>query len=1231
MGLKTFIKLYARRLALGACVLPLCRGYAATQWVEERDHKWHSLEVATGSGSGFTLLDPEQTGIHFRNKLGAEKSLQNQVYLNGSGVALGDINGDGLCDIYLCSLDGPNHLYLNRGNWKFEEAAKSYGVDCDGKDSTGTSLADLDGDGDLDLIVNTIHSGTLLFRNTGAGFSQALGKVAGMDKARGGMSIAIADIDGDGLLDFYVTCYRDTTLMDMPNTHFNFRTVGNRKMISSVNGITVRGSKFENRFRVNTRGGIEENGLPDVLYRNLGQFRFERNEVGGGRFVNASGTPLQGPLFEWGLSVMFRDINRDGRPDLYVCNDFDGEDRLWLNVGQGRFREAPALALRKTSMFSMGVDFADINRDGLDDFIVVDMLNSDRRTRKNQMIPRVQYTPVPGKFNDRPQTMRNTLFLNRGHSVFSESANFAGVAASDWAWCPMFIDVDLDGFEDLLITNGVERNARHLDTIIKLRKQRESRTMTNLEILLARKVFPTQNTANVAFRNLGNMKFAKAGSEWGFDTQGVSHGMASGDLDGDGDLDLVVNNMRSPAGIYRNNATKPRIAVRLTGPGGNTKGIGARIEVEYGDKVQSQEMISGGRYLSSDDSLRVFAMPSGPAKLKVIWPNRGETVINQVEPNRFYWVNYNPTQAKRAQIKKPTPLFKPIDFPDAKRHLETVGNENQNQPLVPWTLGRDGPGVAWGDLDSDGWEDLAIGNGRGGTVALYRNMAGKGFELFKPKTPFPKNPRDILSVLIAEGNLIQSMSNNEDGLAFGDMVTISQANGTTLQKIAAKAASAGHLAMADVDGDGDLDLFVGARTMPNNYPQSTSSWIYLNESGEWKESAAWSKALRNVGLVSGAVFSNIDADPLPELLLACDWGTPKVFVNTGEGFVDHSERYGLAKFAGVWRGIDVGDFDGDGRMDFVVTNRGSNSGYETSAERPFVVFHGDIDEDGRREVIETEWGSDGKLYPRRNLATLNGALPWIAERLGSYDHYARSTVEDVFDVARLAKMQRLEITTLQSMVFLQVAEGFDARPLPVEAQLSAAFSPVVADFDCDGIEDIVFSQNVFGVHREESRQDAGYGLLLLGRGDGEFKPATIEESGLAVFGEGRGAAAADYDHDGRTDLIISQNGAKPKLFLNQAKRRGLRVNLQGEEGNRLGIGAQISLDLHPKAGPSRMVRLGSGYLSQNSATQVMGGADKAIAVRVAWPSGERERFELAPGQAEITAVKGQGKPWPPAR
>jgi len=1224
----SFNKIYVSLLVLGTCMLPLCRVYAVTQWVEESDHKWRSLEIQMVSRPGFTPLGPEQTGIHFRNNLSTEKSLQNQVYLNGSGVALGDVNGDKLCDVYLCSLDGPNHLYLNRGNWKFEEAGKSYGVDCAGKDSTGTSLADLDGDGDLDLIVNTIHSGTLLFRNTGAGFSQAHDQAVGMDKARGGMSIAIADVDGDGLLDIYVTYYRDTTLMDMPNTHFKFRTVGKKKVISSVNGVPVKGSKFENRFRLNKHGGIEENGLPDVLYRNLGQFRFEANKVGDGRFLTASGTPLPEVLFEWGLSVMFRDINQDGRPDLYVCNDFDGEDRLWINVGKGRFREAPLSALRKTSMFSMGIDFADMNRDGLVDFFVVDMLNSDRRTKKNQMIPRVQYAPIPGKYNDRPQTMRNTLFLNRGYSVFSEIANYAGVAASDWAWCPMFIDVDLDGYEDLLITNGVERNARHLDTIIKLRKQRESKKMTNREILLARRVFPAQNTANVAFQNLGDLKFAEVGNEWGFDARGVSHGMSCGDLDGDGDLDLVVNNMRNPAGIYQNNATKPRIAVRLTGPKGNTSGIGARIEVNHGDQVQSQEMISGGRYLSSDDSLRVFAMSGGAAELKVIWPNLKETVINQVEPNRLYWIDYNKTAANHVPSKKPIPLFKQLGFPNAKQHLETVSNEKQNQPLVPWTLGQDGPGVAWGDLNQDGWEDLAIGNGRGGAVALYRNMAGKGFELLEPKKPFPKNPRDCLSVLIIDGKLIQSFSNYEDALAFGDMVTINQANGTSLMKIAAKAASAGHLAMADVDGDGDLDLFVGARAVPNNYPQSTSSWVYLNENGVWKESADWSNALQDVGLVSGAVFSNIDTNPLPDLLLACDWGSPKILLNTGAGFVDQSERYSLTKLTGFWRGIDVGDFNGDGRMDFVATNRGLNSGYNASADRPFVVYHGDLDEDGRYEIIETEWGCDGKLYPRRNLATLNGALPWLAERLDSYDHYTQSTVDDLFGAERLDKAQRVEITTLQSMVFLQTAEGFEAKPLPFEAQFAAAFSPVVADFDNDGLEDIVFSQNVFGVHPEESRQDAGYGLLLLGDGEDGFEVATIAQSGLIVFGEGRGAGAADFNHDGRTDLIISQNGAKPILFLNQTRQRGLRVKLQGREGNRLGIGAQIYLDMKPKPGPLRTVRVGSGYLSQNSVTQILGGAKNASALHVIWPSGESERYELTPDQAVITAVKGRGESWP---
>ncbi len=1201
----------------------LARAFPAATWVEEDDYKWRPLDIATDGRPGFTMLDPSDTSIRFKNRLDAEKSLQNQVYLNGSGVALGDVDGDGQCDIYLCGFDSPNHLYLNRGDWKFEEAARAYGVDCDGKDSTGAVFADLDGDGDPDLIVNTVHSGTLIFRNGGEGFSPVHDPGSGLASGRGGMSLAIADIDADGRLDLYVTHYRDTTLMDMPNTHFKFRTVGGRRTISSVDGVPVKGSRFENRFKLNERGGIEENGLPDVLYRNLGQFRFERNVVGGARFMTAKGAPMPGMLLEWGLSVMFRDINRDGQPDIYVCNDFDGFDRFWLNVGQGRFREAPSLALRKTSMFSMGVDFADIDRDGLDDFLVVDMLNTRHRTRKNQMIPRVQYRSVPGRYNDRPQRMRNTLFLNRGFGMFSEIAHYAGIAASDWSWCSVFMDVDLDGLEDVLVTNGVERNARHLDTIISLRKQRESKDMTKREILLARRVFSAQETANAAFRNLGGLRFAESAAEWGFDDKDVSHGMACGDLDGDGDLDVVVNNLRAPAGVYRNNAAKPRIAVRLNGPPGNTAGIGARIEVEHTVQTQSQEMIGGGRYLSSDDHVRMFAMSDGIGRLKVIWPDLKETVIGQAEPNRLYSIRYQPAAAEPPPDEPSSTLFKQLNFPAAKQHVETPSNESQSQPLIPWTLGQEGPGAAWGDLDGDGWEDLAIANGRGASTMLYRNEAGRGFSVLEPKTPFPKSARDALSVLITGGQLLQSFSNYDDALAFGDMVTITQADGTLRQKLAAKAASTGHLAMADVDGDGDLDLFVAARSLPSRYPQPAGSWLYLNEGGEWRESAAWSSALQNVGLVAGAVFSNIDSDSAPDLLLACDWGTPIILSNTGSGFVDRTEQLGLAKFTGFWRGIDTGDFNGDGRMDFVVANRGLNSGYQASSEEPFIAFYGDLDEDGRGEIIETV-RENGNLHPRRNLSTLNSAMPWLTDHLRNYDHYAQLTVEGLSGPARLANAPRVEITTLQSMVFLRTDSGFEAQPLPPEAQFTAAFSPVVADFDNDGVEDLVLSQNEFAVHSEESRQDAGFGLLLTGRGDGSFGAASIGESGLAVFGEGRGAAAADFNHDGRTDLVICQNGAKPKLFLNQGKRRGLRVQLRGGEANWEGVGAQIRLELGGKLGPARTIRLGSGFLSQNATTQVLGGSEKATALLVAWPSGGRERFKLTPGQSAITAVKEQG-------
>ena len=1202
-------------------------GYSESGLDKGTSHRWEKFADAGNLSSGFTRLSGDSTGLFFENSLDATKSLLNQVYLNGSGVALGDVDGDGLCDIYLCGLDSSNQLYLNQGNWDFREVAKKYGVDCPDSDSNGACLVDLDGDGDLDLIVNSVHGVTRLYRNDGTGFSRATGQ-AFDSIVPGGTSIAVADVNGDNLLDIYISHYRDKTLMDMPNTHFKFKNVGKKKIISSVNDIPVKGSAFENRFRVNSRGGIEENGLPDFLYINKGNFSFERCEINGERFRDSIGNPLDGSLFEWGLAAMFRDINRDGRPDLFVCNDFDSEDRLWLNIGNGNFRLAPTYSMRKSSMFSMGIDFADLNRDGLDDFFILDMLNRNREIRMNQMLPRVRYNPIPGEYLNRPQYMRNTMFLNQGEGVYSEVANLMGVAASDWSWCPLFIDVDLDGYEDLLITNGVERNARHLDTILKLKQDRESTDMTNREILLARKIFPSQRTENIAFKNLAGRQFAENGANWGFHANDISHGMAAGDLDGDGDLDVVVNNLNAPVGVYRNNSSRPRLLVRLKGPNNNTQGIGARVEVKHGKFVQSQEVIAGGRYLSSDDPARMFSMVNGAAQLTVTWPDLKVSVIDNIEPNRLYIVDYRGAKQSPPDKSRTKPIFAATRVGGARAHKESLAKDDQ--PLLPWALGQAGPGVAWGDFDRDGWEDMAIADGRSGSVSLIKNKDGSGWAALQSKLK-TQNPRDGMGVLISQGTVIQSFSNQEDGLAFGDMITLGQVRDGTQQKLAAKAGSAGHIGKADIDADGDLDLFVAGRSLPGKYADKADSWIYLNENGKFTQSETWSSAFMALGATSAAVFAPVDSDHKPDLILACEWGAPKIFINNGTGFVEQSNQYGVDKFTGLWRGIDVGDFNNDGLIDFVATNRGLNSSYFATAEQPLVVYHGDFNQDGVWDFIETEYGENGQLYAKRHLSAMATAMPWITERLQNYGQYSKTPLFDLFAPTFEKQMKRVEIRTLESIVFIQNGGKFEPKALPIKAQFSSAFCPVVADFNNDGCEDIFISQNEFSLHPEESREDAGLGLLMLGDGEGSFRALSISESGVVVPGEGRGSAAADFDHDGRTDLLVAQNGSTPRLFKNQTMRIGLRVILQGDEQNPEGVGAAMRLKIGDGLGAKRIVRLGSGYLSQNAPTQVLGNNEQATGLIVAWPSdGKTEFFNLQSGQLEIVAIKGRGSAWPSA-
>jgi len=1224
-----------KKLGAWLCLSLATSWTLALDWQEGKGFRSAPLSVVTGTHAEFTLLAPGATGIHFTNFLPEQRYRTNTVLLNGSGVAAGDVDGDGWCDLFFCGLGGRSALYRNLGNWRFLDITASAGLACPDLDATGAAFADLDGDGDLDLIVNSLAGGTHIFFNDGKGHFTEATKAAPLNPNKGGMSLALADIDGDGYLDFYVANYRSSTLVDMPQAKFWLKNVKGKQVVATVNGRPVTEPDLTNRFSVNSFGGIEEAGEADVLYHNLGGTNFVPVSFTDGSFLDEDGMALANPPFDWGLSVMFRDINQDGLPDIYVCNDFDSPDRIWINQGQGRFRAIARLALRKTSLFSMGVDFADINRDGFDDIFVLDMLSRDHRRRMNFIPDRKPPVPVIGEIESRLQYSRNTLSLNRGDGTYAEIAPLSGLEASEWSWCPVFIDVDLDGWEDLLITNGHERDARNFDIAERLKAMRAARPMSNAEVLAARKLFPRLATAKLAFRNRGDLTFEEVGAQWGFDFVGVSHGMALADLDNDGDLDVVVNNLNAPAGIYRNETPAPRLAIRLKGQAPNTRGIGAKIKVTGGPVTQSQEMICGGRYLSSDDSMRVFAAGAltNELTIQVTWRNGTVSTIPGVQPNRLYEVH----EAGATQIPSPKsslqspdsqPWFVDVSHLIKHTHVDEAFNDFERQPLLGKKLSQLGPGVSWYDLDGDGWEDLIIGSGKGGQLAVYRNDALGHFKRWDspPATqPVTRDQTTVLAWRKAPGQMIllAGSANYEDGLATGSCVRQYDLAAKQVEdSFPAQESSTGPLAMADIDGDGDLDLFVGGRCRPGKYPRAASSILFRNENGKFEIDADNTRRLAEIGLVSGAVFSDLDGDGAADLILACEWGPVRVFRNKHGKFIEATEELGLGKFKGWWNGVTAGDFDGDGRMDIVASNWGRNTRFESHRNQPLQIFYGDLDGDGTEDLMEAYFDPQmNQRVPERGLEVMAKALSFLHGRFATHQAYGEASLEAILG-EHLKAAKHWEANWLESTVFLNRGSFFEARALPVEAQMAPAFGICVGDFDGDGNEDIFLSQNFFATHPETPRYDAGRGLCLRGDGRGGFTAVKGQESGVKVYGEQRGAAVADFDGDGRMDLAVTQNGAETKLYRNVGARPGLRVRLRGPPGNPQGVGAQLRLNYGGRSGPVREVHAGSGYWSQDSAVAVLSTPQPPTQIWVRWPGGQVTTNDVPTDAKEISVDHG---------
>jgi hypothetical protein len=1180
------------------------------------------LAISPDGKTGFRLLPSSQTGILFTNQLAVDRYVTNQIYLNGAGVALGDVDGDGRCDIYLCGIDNSNTLYRNLGDWKFQDITREAGVACEGLGASGAALADLDGDGHLDLIVNSVGQGTHLFANNGEGRFTWITRALPLNPARAGMTLALADIDGDGDLDIYIANYRTETLRDHPQTRLQGNRVDGKMVVQFVDGRPTTEPDLIGRFTLSEDGRIQENGEVDLLLRNEGRFQFAAMPLSA--FLDEDGEPLKEPPYDWGLSAMFRDLNGDRAPDLYVANDFESPDRIWINQGRGQFRAIPRLAFRHTSLFSMGVDVGDLDRDGFDDIFVSDMMMQEHASRHLRIGDIAPVFLDVGAIEDRPQYSGNTLSLNRGDGTYADVAWFSQSQASGWTWCPVLLDIDLDGYEDIIFPTGHERDMMNVDVTDRAEVIKNQQRLSKMEQLRLRMMFDRFDTPNVAFRNLGNLSFEDVSQSWGFTAKEVSQGIALGDLDNDGDLDVVVNNLNSLAGIYENTTVAPRVAVRLSGKPANTRGIGARVTLFDGAlPVQAQEIISGGRYLSSDDPIRVFAAGSATnrMRLQVDWRSGLRSVVEDVVADRLYVIDESGAQAVRTDPESsPAPVF--VEVESFKHsHVELFFEDYHRQTLLPNKLSQLGPGVAWYDVNEDGWDDLIIASGQGGHLALFHNDRQGGF---KPAAgPFLNRPvsRDQTTVLAIQGMILAGSANYEDGLTNGGYLRAYDLKRDVAgDSVLGPTSSVGPLALADIDADTDLDLFIGGRVVAGRYPEPADSLLLRNEGGRLVVSHRWEK----LGLISGAVFSDIDLDGDPDVVLACDWGPIRVFRNDQGVFAETTRELGLANLKGWWTGIATGDFDNDGRPDIIAGNWGLNSQFKASPENPRKLYYADIDADGILDLIEAIYDPTLKAeVPGRGLKPISFALPWLKEQIGSYEAYGRASIQQLYgDLLKNAPV--VEVNTLATTLFMNRGDRFEPRPLPPEAQWTTAMGVCVGDYNGDGNDDVFLSQNFFAVAPEAWRQDAGRGLWLTGDGRGNLQPVPARFSGVTVYGEQRGCALADFDRDGRTDLVVTQNGAATKLFRNTTAKPGLRVRLLGPPGNPYVVGAALRLKSSSGSGPAREIQAGSGYWSQNSPVHVLGLPETAATLEIRWPGGRRLEVAIPQDAVEITVgLEGQ--------